>query len=774
MVSAVLLALLAQPTTVSGSVHARGTREPIHQALVEVEGLGEKAETDVTGAFTLPLQAGRYRLTVRASGYHPETFELEVVPGGKAQHPWFDLAPWGRFETTVHAGPRQSGSHTLNDEESHSVAGTGGDPFKALMLMPGVGTLTSGLSYPVVRGSNPAATGFFIDGIRIPQLYHSFLGPAVINPSFIERIEFLPGGADVRYGRVIGGVVDAKLRKPSTEGIHATAVVDAISANAWVDVPYSTGSVMMAGRVSYSGWLFGLMGDLLSRGQQVVANFADYQARFEQRVAGGTFRLLALGATDDFGLVADDPTESSIGPQTFGFHRVDARYRHAVGPGTLELGATLGVDDVLFRATGRVTDFAPLTVVKRQSTDIHQVSMGGRVGWSTSSGSWDVSTGVSVDHVSADWKQELKLEVLDNNMSFPFRISRPTAAGLWLGAFASARWTGVPRLKVTAGLRLDGFHEVATVGAAQPANARSGPNALAVDPRVSASFAVTTSLTVRAAAGLFHQAPTLLLPLPVADLTTSQTGFQEVLQLSAGSTWKIWRDLEVSVDLYMNPMLRLVEYPLMDDERATINALNPGSFSPADLQQPNISRGLAMGAEAMIRWPLGRRWFGWVSFAVQRSTRDEAYWLTNGTDFLTQTSGTLPYAFDQTFVANAALTFFFDHGWSVGVALHGNTGRPELGVLGSRTFVPNSDGTQWVFLDRSQVDRLPPYFRVDARIAKTWLTKYLTIEAFLDVLNATVRPEIISFDYDASGGALRKTAVGLPVVLPTIGVRVKY
>ena len=75
------------------------------------------------------------------------------------------------FETVVRArhdeGPPRI---ELSRVELQEVAGTQGDPFRVTMLLPGVAAIASGLSYPVVRGSQPAATGFFLDGVRLPQL----------------------------------------------------------------------------------------------------------------------------------------------------------------------------------------------------------------------------------------------------------------------------------------------------------------------------------------------------------------------------------------------------------------------------------------------------------------------------------------------------------------------------------------------------------------------------------------------------------------------------
>ncbi len=65
----------------------------------------------------------------------------------------------------------------------------------------------SGLSYPVVRGALPAATGFFLDGVRVPQRYHLLAGGSVIHPDFIESIDFYPANAPA-LANFVGNVPD--------------------------------------------------------------------------------------------------------------------------------------------------------------------------------------------------------------------------------------------------------------------------------------------------------------------------------------------------------------------------------------------------------------------------------------------------------------------------------------------------------------------------------------------------------------------------------------
>jgi len=75
---------------------------------------------------------------------------------------------------------------TLSRAEVRQIPGTFGDPFRALEVLPGVTPIVSGLPYFYVRGAPPGNVGYYLDGIRVPYLFHVGVGPSVVNPSRVE------------------------------------------------------------------------------------------------------------------------------------------------------------------------------------------------------------------------------------------------------------------------------------------------------------------------------------------------------------------------------------------------------------------------------------------------------------------------------------------------------------------------------------------------------------------------------------------------------------
>src|ERR1035441_8762808 len=116
------------------------------------------------------------------------------------------------------------------------MPGSFGDAFRAIEAMPGVSPLLSGVPYFLVRGAPPGNTGFFIDRVHVPALFHLGVGAAVVHPGLIDRVDFFPGGYPARFGRFTGGILSGEL-SPEAQRPHAEASLRLLDAGGLVDVP---------------------------------------------------------------------------------------------------------------------------------------------------------------------------------------------------------------------------------------------------------------------------------------------------------------------------------------------------------------------------------------------------------------------------------------------------------------------------------------------------------------------------------------------------------
>ena len=94
--------------------------------------------------------------------------------------------------------------------EVRQIPGAFGDPFRAVETLPGVTPIASALPFFYVRGAPPGNVGYFFDGIRVPYLFHVGIGPSVVQPALVERVDLHPGAYPARFGRFAGGIVAAE------------------------------------------------------------------------------------------------------------------------------------------------------------------------------------------------------------------------------------------------------------------------------------------------------------------------------------------------------------------------------------------------------------------------------------------------------------------------------------------------------------------------------------------------------------------------------------
>ena len=146
--------LVEARVVVTGVVRQRGNRQPIPLARLACDD-GATAETGFDGRFRLEVKPGTRVLHVTATGFKPGDFE-EPLTATTTLDVVYGLTPEriNPFETVVRADrDRTEVSRVdLRDAEIREVPGTLGDPFRVVMLLPGVSSVVSGIAYPVVRG----------------------------------------------------------------------------------------------------------------------------------------------------------------------------------------------------------------------------------------------------------------------------------------------------------------------------------------------------------------------------------------------------------------------------------------------------------------------------------------------------------------------------------------------------------------------------------------------------------------------------------------------
>jgi len=507
-------------------------------------------------------------------------FEVEYTPvqapaPAQGPEPIAQIAPPARVTHVQVLGEVVPGAVGLSSGEARILPGAFGDPFRAVSVLPGVGPLVTGLPVFYVRGAPPGNLGYSIDGIRVPLLFHAFLGPSVIHPRLIERTDLYAGGYPASFGRFAGGIVSADLSEPRGE-LNGEWSVRLVDAGLFLDVPFANGkgNLIAAGRYSYTA----LLVTLLSSARLDYWDYqllASYDLSSRDRVSVFTF-----GAYDFAGGSEPSPMEQTTvgdGDSAVLFHRIDLRYEHRYSEGTHLRGAgTLGVD-VTRGAQGRVRDRLAAARLEFESRLGPSTLL--RAGASVGADRYDLTLDPNTEHF------------LDVVALFPGRTDSV------VGGYADLVLDVARGVTVTPGLRLDRY-------------ASLGHSALGVSPRLSAVFRLNRDVSIEHAFGVADQPPSFVPGVPGVAVAGLPGGLQRSLQSSAGVRAQLPAAFQGRATLFQNAFFQLTD-PFgqtqdfdLDAEEARIRSL-----------------GHAYGLELLLQRPLTRRFGGMLSYTLSRSTR---------------------------------------------------------------------------------------------------------------------------------------------------------
>jgi hypothetical protein len=580
------------------------------------------------------------------------------VPGAPGASPSPSPPKPKPLEVDVHGEVPAPGVTSISRAEVRLLPGAFGDPFRAIESLPGVTPLASGVPFFYVRGAPPGNVGYFLDGIRVPLLYHIGLGPSVVHPAIVDHVDLYPGGYPARFGRYAGGIVSGETRDPTNEW-HGEGNIRIVDAGAMVEGPLgSAGSFFASGRVSYTGLLLSAISSSLDLG------YWDYSARATVHVTPrDDLTIFAFGARDYLS-DTDDKTHEKRTLFNTTFHRVDLRYDHRFGgpEDRIRQAITLGVDHTGFDATDEakkkdptaspgVSDYliASRTEITKRASPTVLVRAG---------------LDVQVDVYEADLADAFR----DAKGFTSYFSSRPD---LVMGARADAVINVTPRLEVTPGLRMDFY-------------ASKGASALGVDPRLAARFAVTKTLRLVQAHGLASQPPSFILPGPGFQPSLGG-GLQRSFQSSAGIEADLPLDITATATVFRDAFFN------MTDALGTNPVPGNGRGFPASFDQRSL--GSSIGLEILVRRRLTRSLGGFLAYTLSRSDRE-----------LGRRSA--PSSFDRTHVFNAALGYDFGKGYKAGTRLMFYTGYPApTAVAGETTRLPPFFRFDWRAEKRWRVGR---------------------------------------------------------------------
>ena len=301
------------------------------------------AVADAAGSFRFAeLSPGRFRVSIAAPARAPLVAEEDIAAGELTSVTYrMDARPPPQepsaleFGATavVEAPPREVTKRSLSGAELVRMAGTRGDPLRAIEYMPGVGR--SAQADIIIRGSSPADSEVEFEGAPVYRLYHFGGLTSFVQPRLLEKIDLYPGNFSARFGRKMGGIVDVGLRDPRTDGLHGLLDINIVDSSFLIEGPIAPAwSFAVAAKRSY----FDLFIDKLvpkDTAQLTAAPvYWDYQAMLAYKPsAADRFRIMIYGSYDDLRLLLAHPADTDpavrggLGQKT-AFHRAQLTWQH--------------------------------------------------------------------------------------------------------------------------------------------------------------------------------------------------------------------------------------------------------------------------------------------------------------------------------------------------------------------------------------------------------------------------------------------------------------
>ncbi len=712
------------PVTLTGRALVRGRRDPIEGAMV-VSG-DEVATTDSDGYFELRLRPEKsHVVSVRASGFHHFETNERIEPGERHEVVYY-VQPSGQspYETVVRATrPRKEVSRiVLSRDEAQRVPGTFGDPLRVIENLPGMARSSFIGGQLLVRGSRPEDSGVYFDGVGIPILYHFGGLTSVVNAEFIEDIDFMPGGFGAEYGRASAGIVDVTPRRLIGKPARGAAKIDIMDTSLFYRRPIGQDmAVGLALRRSYVDLFLPFFlsvttpdtGDLGRL--TVVPVYTDYQVKVDWTPSlDHELDLFVFGSRDTLELVTGGSDQMhGLGLDAkLSFHRVMISHQWRINPDLAlrtRLFGGLTLQGAGFEETSG-------TLAIDLDLDLLEAGLRQDLSW------WAhpmLTLRTGLDLYGLHGFSEIDAPIPSDMLSFPSPM-QPQAENQVFdvsdGAEAVALWAETilepsPRLQIVPGLRLDVYR---LPEATWPV----------LEPRLSSRFGLLANTTLKAAAGIYHKAPTIIEANPVIGNPAIRP--ERARHLVLGVEQVLTDVIDLDVQLFHNKHTDLV---VSSGEMTVEEGL-------AEMETfTNRGEGQAYGAELLIRHKITPRAFGWLAYTLMRSERRSS----PDRDYV-------PASHDQTHILTLVGSYRLGRGFEVGARFRLVSGNPYTPVIDS-THDLDTDNWRPVH-GPTRSARMPTFHQLDLRAEYTRTFDTFTLSAFLDLLNTYNQANVEGFQYD--------------------------
>ncbi|MCO4746541.1 MAG: TonB family protein [Proteobacteria bacterium] len=752
------------PVNVDGMLREMGTRNPVGGAFVMIEGTEIETQTDEEGRFELRgVPLGRQVLRTVKPGYLPMDTKVDVEDGLVTSATYWIRAEAYRDNEAVavyHREQTEVTKRTISIEEIRRVPGTFGDPLKVVQTLPGAARAPFGTGLLVIRGSNPEDSGVYVDGIRIPIIYHLTGTTSVLSPDLIESVDYLPGGYGVQYGRGMGGVIDVKTKSEFEEQgkiVWGTDILDSqLYYEGQIGKEGKKHGLALGARRSYIDAFIPLFTG--GTGFTIKPRYWDYQVKWVPHLEGnreanlfvyGFNDLLEISTPDDVAQGSDQDTQGGLRTEYLS-HRAVFQYKDQITDRTrIELTPSIGYD----------ASSLGLGDAFNIDTNNWLIELRGQAPIELTEG---LELIPGIDFIGGPWGFDFRAPFSFTDLDDPLAEREPVGFDGKGTAWSTDPFVKLnirpfedrEKLLITPGFRANTVY-YSYQGSVTGEEGNVPWSATYFDPRILARFELSESVTLKGATGLYSQPPQPFESIGVG--TEINLGYEHAWASSVGVEHQISQALKWDFEVF---------YKQMDD----LVVFNEQWVGFGDENFINAGAGRAYGAEVILRHEPVNNLFGWISYTLSRSIRHdgpEPEWKPFNKENLD--NGWYPFDYDQTHIFSAQAGYDLPRDFGISAQVQYVTGNPDSP---SNAGVYDADGDFYNGFSTGERTRLPPFFQSSLRFDKLWTFKRWQLETYVDALNVVrgVNPEFTIYNYDYSEYAYVR---GLPFI-PNIGLEAKF
>ncbi len=686
------------------------------------------------------LRAGRYRVTVAERAVAEEA---EVRAGLESRIAL--LLPLERTAVTVTATETvaaeeiKNSSYLVRGSDIFRGPGTLQDVARYIQALPGVAIGSDDFRNDlIVRGGSPLENLFIVDNVEVPNIntFANFASAggtvSILDPNLIRDVTFLSGGYPAPYGNRTSSVLQITQREGDRDRIRGRANLLFAGGGGLLEGPLAKGkgSWIVSARRSF---LDAFTNDTGIGGVPVLYTLnakVSYDLTPRDRVwlvnlTG--FDRIRLGLSED----NRNDTDTEI-------NNFDIRYRgrrsatgfnwqHVFGARSVGLlGLTHSYGGVRSTVRDLVRDGVPSptvpidTVINNGALVFREDSSEGE-----STAKYDLTVEMPGGRVQTGGN--FKAFRIRYDAASPFGSDSPYSVTQGLDPFSLNRTLNVQqgagygqvtrqwwRWNLTAGVRADRY---AYLGKTR------------LSPRTGVSFRLTDRLVWSASYGQYFQQPFFLF-LAAFDENRRTLPFRADHYVT-GFRYTPRPGWRMGVEVYRKDYK---DYPVARDMPALSLANLGDTFNVRQILFPIVSagRGRSEGVEFTVE-KTGERWYGQANLGRFR-TRHAAL------DGVRR-----PGSYDYPWVFNLLGGYRFNPKWELGM---------RVTSLGGRPYTPFettlSTAQRRGIFDLTQVNalRLPNYFRLDARLDRTFLIRERVFLLFLGVQNLTGRKNVAGYSWN--------------------------